>query len=91
MAETSLLSVLPNLSIGVVSVGALVYVALDFRKAMDKRAERHEASMKEREDALRQVEREVRTELVGSLQKSTSVISENSKIMERVVNHLDKH
>lgn len=85
------LSILPNLSIGVISVGALVYVALDFRKAMDARAERHEAAMQERENALRVVEKEVRTELVGALQKSTSVIAENGKVMERVVRHLDKH
>lgn len=89
--SAELLSVLPNLSIGVISVGALVFVALDFRKAMDARAERHEAAMREREHALRAVEKEVRTELVTTLQRSTNVIADNSKIMERVVNHLDKH
>lgn len=89
--DASLLSILPNLSIGVIAVGSLVYVTIDFRKAMDARAVSHEKSMKEREDALRQVEKEVRTELIGALQNATTVISENGKIMERVVRHLDKH
>jgi hypothetical protein len=91
MAEPTLLSVLPNLSIGVISVLALVYVVLQFLKALDARAEKHEAAMNERETALRAVEQEVRTELVGALQKSTTVIAENGKVMERVVRHLDKH
>lgn len=39
--ETSLLSILPNLSIGVISVLSLVYTVLQFLKALDNRAEKH--------------------------------------------------
>lgn len=87
--SADLLSVLPNLSIGVIAVGALVYTTIVFQKSMDQRAQSHERSMKEREDALRLVEKEIRTELVSALQKSTSAITENAKVMERVVRHLD--
>jgi hypothetical protein len=55
-----LLSVLPNLSIGVVSIGGLVYVVLQFLKALDNRADKHEKAMTEREASLRAVETDVR-------------------------------
>jgi len=40
--EASLISVLPNLSIGVVAVLSLVYVVRVFLNAMDERTIRHE-------------------------------------------------
>src|SRR4051794_6955321 len=58
-SSASRLSILPNLSIGVVAVGGLVYVVIQFLHALDKRAERHEAAMAEREKALRDVEHHV--------------------------------
>jgi hypothetical protein len=82
-------SVLPNLSIGVVSVGALVYVCVQFLDRLDSRAIAHEQAMKEREDALRQVEREVRNEISTHLSASTVAITEASRVMERVINRLD--
>lgn len=104
-----LLNILPNLSIGVVSVISLAYLSLRhgdtqaksqeaFIKTLDARAEKHELAMKEREVALRQVEKEVRTEVsvqlsasTASLKDTAKIMAENSRIMERVINHLDKH
>ena len=94
------LSILPNLSIGVVAIVGLVYVTIkhsesskhqraDFLKALDNRTDRHEKAMSERENALREVEKEVRNEISAHLTVSTSVIQEASKVMERVINHLD--
>jgi hypothetical protein len=85
------LTVLPNLSIGVVAVGALVYISVQFLDRLDKRSVAHEDAMRERESALRAVEKEIRIELVGALKESTHVIRENSRVMERVVEHMDKH
>lgn len=105
----SLLNILPNLSIGVVSVVALAHLSLKhgetqaksqeaFIKTLDGRAEKHEAAMQERETALRAVEKEVRTEVsvqltasTASLKDTAKIMQENSRIMERVITHLDKH
>lgn len=93
--ETSLLQILPNLGVGVVSVLSLGYVALkhsedsntrneQFLNHLDERARRHEEAMKEREQAFRQIEKEVRTQVLDQLSKNTAT-------MERVMLHLDKH
>jgi 16S rRNA C1402 (ribose-2'-O) methylase RsmI len=89
--EPTLLEILPNLSIGVVSIGALVYVTVQFINKLDERAKAHEEAMDKREDALRQVEKEIRGEFVLLVKNSTEVIASNAKIMERVMVHLDKH
>ena len=88
--EPSLLNVLPNLSIGVVSVLALVYVVIKFLDAIDERATRHEKAMQEREHAIRQVESDVRSNLYTHLSQATHALQENTRVLERVMNHLDK-
>lgn len=93
------ITVLPNLSIGVVSVVALTYITIEhgksarvqqdsFLSALDNRADRHEKSMNERENALRNVEKEVRTEISTHLTASTQTIKEASIVMERVLQRL---
>lgn len=83
------ISILPNLSIGVVAVLALVYVVAQFLKALDSRAQHHEKAMAEREKALRDVEAHVRTTLAAALTQSTMALEQNSKVLTRVVRHLD--
>lgn len=85
-----LLSTIPNLSIGVISVLSLVYVTLTFVKHLDTRTERHEVAMKEREGALRAVESEVRNNILTQLSQNSQVMAETSKTMERVMIHLDR-
>lgn len=105
--ETSFLSVLPNLSIGVVSVLALAYLSLrhaltqkeaqdKFVKTLDDRADKHEKAMLEREQALRSVESEVRRNLTDQLVQNTVALKGNSdafsnstRLMERIIRHLD--
>lgn len=95
MIESSLWAILPNLSIGVISVIALVYITLknneqrsstedSFLSHLDERTRRHEDSMFERETALRTLESEVRTQVMNQL-------SENTRVLERAINHMDKH
>lgn len=83
------LSILPNLSIGVVSIAGLVYVVLQFLKALDNRADKHEKAMGDRETSLRAVETDVRRFLTDQLSQNTIALQENTKVMGRVVRHLD--
>lgn len=87
--ETSLLSILPNLSIGVISILGLIYTVLKFLEALDKRTIQHAEAMKERELALRAVEKDVRDSLYKHLSESTLALQENTKVLARVINHLD--
>ena len=87
--EPTLLTILPNLSIGVVSILGLIYTVVKFLAALDSRATSHEIAMKEREQALRDVEKNVRENLYTHLTQSTKALEENTKVLGRVVNHLD--
>lgn len=87
--ETSLLTILPNLSIGVISILGLIYVTMKFLEALDKRVASHEAAMKEREQALRDVEKDVRSSLYKHLAESTNALQQNTQVLARVINHLD--
>jgi hypothetical protein len=86
---TDFLTILPNLSIGVISVLALVYVVLRFLKALDDRADKHELAMQERETAMRSLEASVRQSMAEQLTKNTIALSEVTKVLARVVRHLD--
>lgn len=94
------LTVLPNLSIGVVSVCALAYVTLkhsdstakqreDFLKALDERTKRHEGAMFEREKAMRELESSVRQTMSTQLTENTIALADVAKLLGRVVRHLD--
>lgn len=90
-----LLTILPNLSIGVVAVLGMIYLAMKltagFLDTLKEMRKSHELAMKEREDALRAVEKEVRTEITTQLISATSALHANTKTMERVLTHFDKH
>lgn len=87
--STELLTILPNLSIGVISVGALVFVTIKFLMHLDTRANSHEIAMKERESALREVEREVRVTILNQLSKNTEVLNDTVKTLERFTSILN--
>lgn len=85
-----LLSILPNLSIGVVCIGALVYVVILFVKTLDSRSDKHEAAMKEREVAMRELEASVRNNLTEQLTKNTIALIDVAKVLGRTVRSLDQ-
>ena len=89
--EASLLTILPNLSIGVISVFSLVYVVQKFLVHLDERTTRHEKAMLERETQIRAVEADVRTTVLTQLSLNTASMNDTAKVMERVMNLLDKH
>lgn len=84
-----LLSVLPNLSIGVVCIGALVFITIRFLQTLDARADKHEEAMSEREKAMRDLEASVRQSLTEHLTQASIALQENTKALARVINHLD--
>jgi len=85
------LTVLPNLSIGVVSIGALVYISIKF---LDRLKEKDEESLqqqelmlgeiKEREQAFRELEKSVRDTILTQL-------AENTRVMERANINLQRN
>jgi len=92
--ETAFLTALPNLSIGALAVVTMAYMMIKNNESREKNTQRfletletmrsqHEAAMKERESAFRELEREVRNKILSQL-------TDNSKIMERVIGHLDR-
>jgi len=87
--EASLLTILPNLSIGVISVFSLVYVVQKFLVHLDERTIRHETAMLEREVQIRKVEEDVRTTVLTQLSLNTASMNDTAKVMERVMNQLD--
>ncbi len=78
-----ILQILPNLSIGVVSVLALVWVTRDFLKHLKEEREKERFERVEQENAFRTLEKEVRTSIMTQL-------NDNTKAFERVMLHLDK-
>ncbi len=85
----TLLNILPNLSIGVVSIGGLVYVVIKFLEALDQRADKHERAMQERETSMRNLEMSVRTTLTDHLTQASIALSENTKVLARVIRHME--
>jgi len=87
--ESTLLTVLPNLSIGVTSVLSLVYITIKFIHHLDARAVRHESAVLERESQIRLVESEVRTTILAQLSQNTEAMNDTAKVLERVMIKLD--
>jgi len=88
--EPSLLTILPNLSIGVIAVGSMVYIVIKFLDQLAIIRTEHQESMMERETQIRQVESEVRTKVLDQLQQNSMVMSDTVKSHERLMKMLDK-
>lgn len=93
--ESSLFTIIPNLGIGVVAIITLGYVTREFinhlrlvhqehKDVMGKLHSEHLTELKEREVAIREVEKEVR-------QNITEQLSQNTQVMDRVVKALEKN
>lgn len=77
---------LQDASISIFSVAALVYVVMLFIKFIKEQSLQHREAMKEREEALREVEKEVRLTLTEHVVQSNIALTENSKALERNAN-----
>lgn len=77
-----ILTILPNLSIGVVSILALAYVTKAFLQHLKEEREKERHERGEQEKAFRELEREVRTSIIDQL-------NENTKVFTRVLDHFN--
>lgn len=89
-----LVTILPNLAIGVVAILALGYVSKEFimhlriihsehKQQLSELHSQHLRELKEREVAMREVEKEVRTNI-------SSQLSENTHAMREVIAFIKK-
>ena len=76
----SLLQILPNLSIGVVAIIALAYVVMTCKQGNTEFLK----ELQRMHEAFRKLEEDVRTDVMKQL-------SENSHVMERVIEHIKNH
>lgn len=82
------LSILPNLSIGVVAICGLVYVVVIHNKSQAGLIDKNSEANEKNQNALRQVEADVRRFLTDQLSQNTIALQENTKIMARVIKRL---
>ena len=78
--ESQLISLIPELSIGVIAIGSLLYV-------IDRNIKQNREFMielKEREQAFRQLEKEVRTNITAQLNKNTETLKEVVILMDKI-------
>lgn len=79
-----ILSTLPNLSIGVVSILALVWVTRAFLIHLKEERIEERKERKEEQLAMRALEKEVRDEIMP-------VLSENTRAFQEMAQHLRTH
>ena len=87
--ESAILNALPNISVGVASVAALAYVTRLFILRLQEQSETHAQSMKEREDYLREVEREVRNTIMEQLHRSTTALEKSNDIISKAIKKIE--
>lgn len=77
---------LQEASISIVSVAALVYVVYIFINFIKEQSADHRVAMKEREQSLREVEKEIRGTMTEHIVQSNIALTENSRALERNAN-----
>ncbi|KKM81322.1 hypothetical protein LCGC14_1331060 [marine sediment metagenome] len=77
------LTILPNLSIGVIAILALVYLSKKFLDRLESKDKEFTKELGNREDAFRALEKEVRTTVMQQL-------ADNTHAFKKVINHIDK-
>lgn len=78
----------PATSLGVAGFAILI-MWWAYQSSVEER-KRYDQRLDARDEKYSALEREVRTEITTQLIAATSTISNAQKIMERIINHLDK-
>ena len=78
-----LISILPNLGIGVVAVLSLVYVTKQFLEHLREIHKEHKEDLAEQRKEIREVEKEVRTNITAQLSKNTHVMEQALLVIEK--------
>lgn len=96
MVESSLLTILPNLSIGVISIIGLVYIVVQYNRTSKESLKAFIGELDKRELNMRSVEKEFRAHMTQhinsstqALIESTKVISTSNSVIERAILKLD--
>jgi len=82
--DQSILTILPNLSIGVISILALVWVTRSFLVHLKDEREQERIERKEDQRAFRELEKEVRDKIMSQL-------GENTRAFDKVFTHIKIH
>lgn len=99
MEAVSWSGIIADLGISAAAIAALVFVSYKFiehlatthkehRHQFTQMHEYHLAELKERETALRETEKEVRTSITEQLNRNTQVMSENNHVMDQVLTEM---
>lgn len=86
---TSFASILPNLSISVIAVLALVYTVRMFSIHLSEQRLRDDARHDAKDKAFRDLETEIRTTVMKQLSDNTKAMTDSAKGYERVIDHLN--
>ena len=78
-----LISILPNLGIGVIAVLSLVYVTKEFLVHLREIHKEHKEDLNSREKEIRAIEKEVRTTITEQLSKNTHVMERALLVIEK--------
>ncbi len=85
---------LANLGLGGAAIVAIIIIVRLYSDRMDtmvkELTERHDEAIKESQEQLRAIERDFRKVVSEQLSQATTALSQNARIMERVVNKLDQ-
>jgi len=82
--ESELIKLLPNLSIGVISILALLYVTVSFLRHLKIMTEQDREERQKNQIAFRELEAEVRNKIMTQL-------NENTRTFEKVLIHFNTH
>lgn len=86
---TSIASILPNLSIATVSIVALVIVVRLFVNHLKEQKLNDDIRHDKKDQAFRDLEREIRTNVMKQLSDNTIAMTNSAKGYERVIDHLN--
>jgi hypothetical protein len=82
--EPSVLTFLPEVTVGVATVIALVYITRSFLIHLKDERETHYERIDKRDDQFRKLEAEVRNNIMGQL-------NENTEAFRKVINHINSN
>lgn len=83
------LSILPNLSIGVVAVCGMIYLSIRHSEAMERQQNIFLVALEKQQESFRELETSVRTGLTDQLTKNTVALTDVAKLLARVTRRLD--
>jgi hypothetical protein len=85
----SFLSILPNLSIGVVAVIGMIYLSIRHGNSLERQQENFLAALDKQQQSFRDLEADVRRNLTDQLTKNTVALTDVAKLLAHVSRKID--